>query len=622
MRPVLIATLLLTTLISIAGAQTIGEVSTTPLAGGQATLTLDFTSVDYELILYASNFTEADTSRSYDYEISGTAASKVIPLKTTQAEEQLSPHDQLARLLRAEERALSAIPVELRSTRPFRKQATPAMGSTRTFTFAELGNVASDRMITATLVALNDDALAYVDTTPSDSADVVTTADIQAILDRFSSSSLSLVNTTFGGPSDIDGDGKLLFLFTPVVDEVGGFGGFFRSASLFETSVGGDGNIADMMYLSPSQGIDSYNALLAHEYQHLVNYNQHVLINGGDGEESWLNEALSHFTEDLVGGHVDGGNPGRIEKFLSTPEAFRLNGDAFANSGIRGGAYLSLQTMIDLYGGSIPSSLVSSANIGIENIEAVTGETFGALFETFVTRNFLSATGVNSDSIWNYGSDLLTDATTGGRIIPPVIDRQIALPSTAVSGQVRPTAAAYFRLTAEGGTQNVQISGDTDADLVALVIPIDRAFAINNVLPTDYLPQLTLDAPLIGDMTTGEAVVVEGTLANTDDDLILFTFEPTEDGRDTLSFEAPVENGRFKSTLLIAHDHAGTYQLNIFSGSTGQTLPFRGKLPSVIVKQGEGPFDLPPRFLPGYHLRRGHSNDFDFWRVLPSFRID
>ena len=598
MRPVLIATLLLTTLISIAGAQTIGEVSTTPLAGGQATLTLDFTSVDYELILYASNFTEADTSRSYDYEILGSTASKVIPLQSKQDIGALTPHDQLARLLRAEERARSAIPVKDRRARSARKQADSAIGSTRSFVFEELGDVTSDRSITATLVATNDAALAYLDDTPSDSALSVTTQSIQEIIDRFSSSSQSIVDLTFGGPSDVDGDGKLLFLFTPTVDETGPFGGFFRSGSVLTTSIGGDGNLADLIYLSPSRDIDKYESLLAHEYQHLVNFNQHFFVNGGDGEESWLNEALSHFTEDLVGEHVAGGNPSRLDAFLAAPESFRMNGAAFASSGIRAAAYLTLQTMIDLHGSTILSNLVNTDLTGIENIEASTGATFDSLFETFVTRNFLSATGLNSDATLNYGSAVLTDPATGGRIMPPVMDRQIALPSTAVAGQVRPTAAAYFRLTAEDGSQTIQLTADADADLVAITIPIDRTFQVNNVLPTDYLPQLTLDAPLVGNMTTGEVVTVEGTVANASNTTIQFRFDPVAGGQDTLNFVAPIENGRFKSILVTSHDQAGTYQLNIFSGD-GESLPFVGKLPIVSIQQGEGPINLPTDFFPG-----------------------
>ena len=214
--------------------------------------------------------------------------------------------------------------------------------------------------------------------------------------------------------------------------------------------------------------------------------------------------------------------------------------------------------MMYLHGSAIPGNLVKTGLTGIDNIEATTGASFGSLLETFVTRNFLSATGLSDDPALNYGSDLLTDPTTGGRIMPPVADRQIALPATAVTGLVRPTAAAYFRLTAEGGIHDVIITGDVDAGLVAVTIPVDRTFQISNVLPANYLPQLTLDAPLSGDMTSGEAIVIEGTLTNASDDQILFSFEPIETGQDTVKFDASVQNGRFKATLLLGHDQAGT----------------------------------------------------------------
>lgn len=592
------ATFLLAGLSTGLDAQIVGDPVTTPLSSGQGTLTLNFETTDHELILYSRNVSEADTSRSYAYEVLGTAASKVIPLARRPLP-QLTPHDELSLLLKAEEQTFSSIPLQDRDRLPAWKQSTPAVGSTRNFAFIALGDVTTDRSIVATLVALNDKALAYVDNVASDSVNTVTTADVQAIIDEFSASSQPLIDSTFGGPSDIDGDGKILFLFSPVIDEVGQFGGFFRSGSLFETNVGGDGNLADMIYLSPSRSAETYESLVAHEYQHLVNYNQHFFVNGGDGEESWLNEALSHFTEDLVGGHVDGGNTSRLKSFLDAPENFRLNGDAFASSGIRGGAYLSLQTMMDIHGDGILSTLLNTSLTGVENVENAINDPFESLLETFFIRNYLSGSGLNSDATLAYGSSVLTDPVTGGRVIPPVMDRQIALPGTAVTGLIRPAAAAYFRLTAEGGVQSLQITGTADADLVAVTIPVDRDFQPHNVLPTDYFPNITLDAPLRGDFTTGQNVVVEGTLANPADELALFSFEPIDVGLDTIKFEAPATLGRFKGNLLLGHDKAGDYVLKIFSGQSGESLPFVGQLPRVIVRQGDGPIDLPVDFFPG-----------------------
>jgi len=63
------------------------------------------------------------------------------------------------------------------------------------------------------------------------------------------------------------------------------------------------------------------------------------LVRSGDSEESWLNEGLSHLSEDLVAKLVDGGNNSRIAAFLANPELVGLLGSASFNSGKRGAAY-------------------------------------------------------------------------------------------------------------------------------------------------------------------------------------------------------------------------------------------------------------------------------------------
>src|SRR6266702_8426552 len=38
-----------------------------------------------------------------------------------------------------------------------------------------------------------------------------------------------------------------------------------------------------------------------HEFQHMISFNQHVLVRGGTGEVLWLNEGFSHYAEELGG---------------------------------------------------------------------------------------------------------------------------------------------------------------------------------------------------------------------------------------------------------------------------------------------------------------------------------
>ena len=42
-----------------------------------------------------------------------------------------------------------------------------------------------------------------------------------------------------------------------------------------------------------------------HEFQHMISYNQHVLVRGGSDEDAWLNEGLSHIAEEVAARFYD-----------------------------------------------------------------------------------------------------------------------------------------------------------------------------------------------------------------------------------------------------------------------------------------------------------------------------
>ena len=94
--------------------------------------------------------------------------------------------------------------------------------------------------------------------------------------------------------------------------------------------------------LSKSFSLDNLPPTFIHEFQHMISYGQHALTLGGDAEDTWLNEGLSHYAEELGGRLVpDDQNPtlGRSPnsltqfafsnydnayKYLSNPEASAL----------------------------------------------------------------------------------------------------------------------------------------------------------------------------------------------------------------------------------------------------------------------------------------------------------
>ena len=129
----------------------------------------------------------------------------------------------------------------------------------------------------------------------------------------------------FGAPTDIDGNGRIMVLFTKSVNAItprgtqGAVLGFFfardllpRSSS-FGTCPGS--NVGELFYIMVPDptGIVSdprtkafvssiAAATIAHEMQHLINASRRVYVSNAPetNEEIWLNEGLSHIAEELV----------------------------------------------------------------------------------------------------------------------------------------------------------------------------------------------------------------------------------------------------------------------------------------------------------------------------------
>lgn len=177
-------------------------------------------------------------------------------------------------------------------------------------------------------------------------ADGYTDADFREFGALFDNEIWPLVTSTFGEPTDIDGNGRVYIFFTMAVNQrrensgignQGSFvGGFFYNRDLFPTSgrsACAGSNAAEMFYLlvpdptgsvrgSDADGEYSARAfsvdfvkrhapaVIVHEFQHLVNDSRRLHItNSMVWEESWLNEGLSHIAEELMFFDQSGLNP-------------------------------------------------------------------------------------------------------------------------------------------------------------------------------------------------------------------------------------------------------------------------------------------------------------------------
>ncbi len=145
-----------------------------------------------------------------------------------------------------------------------------------------------------------------------DKGDTVSSANIDAILDKFEKVIHVRDTALFGDPelkagagvrsSDRNGDGIVWLVLTSKVQDKKAVG-FFDSNDFTEDA---KSNQADILYIDSAAKVDDTYAILAHEFQHLLNYSSKVYKakqNSGQGalEALWLDEGQAHFAEDACG---------------------------------------------------------------------------------------------------------------------------------------------------------------------------------------------------------------------------------------------------------------------------------------------------------------------------------
>ena len=593
--------------------QEIGVPVPVEIAETSTRLTLDFSTNDYVLVLYSTN-PRLETGgfgleRPYGFSVTadfGASNSTVGRGPGLSPAAAVPDRVSLENTLREIERKLS---VRLQQSGGYRPHAAKVVaqqiGSTREFVFPSFGNV-SKTTITASLVATSDRASAYVDVAD---VDRLNKASIQAQIDRFSSRTFPVVTSMFGSESDVDEDGKIHLLYTNLVEKVGGFlgggpSGFFSSPSLLPLDQGGDGNLSDLLYINPDMDPDKFNAVAAHEFQHLINFNHHVLIRGGISEDVWLNEGLSAVSEDLIGEN-DAHNTRFVDYFLRyTPN--KPIGAQSKSQGIRGSEYLFVRSLIEEFGTGILARLVQTDKMGIPNIESATNDRFVDIYDRYVSRLFLSGLGLNSTL--NYTTAPLADSISHVRAFPLPTTSLIwpeggykaelgggltAVPpdsslAVTVNGKVYAFSAAYVRLIGNGKQAAITIQTNPNGQFRAKLIPIPVNYQTGIAIPEAYRPRVSFDTPPPIHITTGEAIHVSGTVSDTSmSGPIEFIFRSS---LREIGFHGPITHGKFDGTLFFYPDEVGIYTHSIFvTPEPNEVRIGVMRYNSIVVVQGKAP---------------------------------
>lgn len=304
----------------------------------------------------------------------------------------------------------------------------PVVGDKRTFSVCNSTVCNGFVSVTATAKHVGQRVAIYIDDTIP--AGGYTQADIDSVGMLFDQYLYPIDTTAFGRESDLDNNGVVVVLLTDAVNRLSGncpdqsvILGYFFGNDLVDNTGSNHGEVFYGLVPDPGGSVagcsvpkDFATRTLApvfiHEFQHMISFNQHVLIRRGATEATWLNEGLSHFAEELGArlipdaatgvasgtrftqfafGDVDNGY-----NYLLNQEATSLIEPAGSTGTLdeRGANWLFVRWLVDQFGADeigtqFTRSLVATAQIGVANVEARTGEDFGTLLLQWQLANYL-----------------------------------------------------------------------------------------------------------------------------------------------------------------------------------------------------------------------------------------
>ncbi|WP_052342631.1 hypothetical protein [Bacillus sp. EB01] len=140
----------------------------------------------------------------------------------------------------------------------------------------------------------------------------ISDSDTARLGEEFDSNIYPSVTNNFGKESDVNQDGKINILCYDIQDGFNGsggyVGGYFWGGDLYTSYYS---NQSEIFYIDtyPAMGLYSKDVAevyetIAHEFQHMVNYNQNVLLERGATMDTWLNEAFSMAAEQIYSGNA------------------------------------------------------------------------------------------------------------------------------------------------------------------------------------------------------------------------------------------------------------------------------------------------------------------------------
>jgi hypothetical protein len=328
----------------------------------------------------------------------------------------------------------------------------------------------------------------------------------------------------FGKESDRNADGRVTILYTPEVNratEAGATGfvaGFFWPGDLvkkteyqelgIECPQTNEQEIFYMLVPDPAGTINgnvrSVNAVrqntrgtIAHEFQHMINQGRRLLNPAVDSAETgWLNEALSHIAEELVGRaklgfsdfqkltyfQVNPSHPTlsddyqaffrqnllRYRGWMQRPDTSSPTSNKVGELAPRGASWMFLRYTTDFYSGGNAKSflrrVVGGPDVGLRNLLQHAGVQYDDVLSGWLISQFTDGLNIaNLPAAYTMKSWAVRDAMSGANngVFPLLITQLLAstVDTKSISGsgnyfrvtRSTPAPERIFRMTAPGG---------------------------------------------------------------------------------------------------------------------------------------------------------------------------
>lgn len=303
--------------------------------------------------------------------------------------------------------------------------------------------------ITATLKKVSDHAYFYIE---DDYWNALNQAQrdlyfdyLDKTADNFDNKTYPAVTFLFGSEwkPGVDNDERITILLTRLNLTAGGY---FNSKDEFPASEQPDSNEREMIYINSTQiANSSIDSFFAHEFQHLINWNQKErkqLIT----EEVWLNELRSEYAptaanydSEYVGTNLER----RVDDFLARPfdSLTEWSGGRYDYPSVNlFGHYLAEQ-----FGEDIFTYMIQNNKTGINSIEQAMRDkgfnfSFSQVFNNWTIASYLNDSSL-SDGRYGYKNPYLK----GGIYVSPITYSIVSTSIINISQNVKNWAPYWYR---------------------------------------------------------------------------------------------------------------------------------------------------------------------------------